>query len=89
MLRERLHWTPQKPRRRARERDELFIDIWKRFEFPRIAASARERNAHLVFLDESGFMLTPTVRRTWAPRGSKPLLDFRRRCVSRSATNHA
>lgn len=75
MLRERLHWTPQKPRRRARERDELFIDIWKRFEFPRIAASARERNAHLVFLDESGFMLTPTVRRTWAPRGSKPLLD--------------
>jgi len=28
----------------------------------------------LAFLDESGFMLTPTVRRTWAPRGHTPLL---------------
>jgi transposase len=27
-----------------------------------------------VFLDESGFMLTPTVRRTLAPRGQTPLL---------------
>jgi transposase len=30
--------------------------------------------AHLVFLDESGFMLTPTVRRTLAPRGKAPVL---------------
>jgi DDE superfamily endonuclease len=28
-----------------------------------------------VFLDESGFMLQPLVRRTWAPRGSRPVLD--------------
>jgi transposase len=75
ILRERLNWTPQKPRRRARERDEVAIDHWKRVEFPRIAAEARGRDAHLIFLDESGFMLTPTVRRTWAPRGGKPLLD--------------
>jgi len=27
-----------------------------------------------VFLDESGFMLTPTVRRTLAPRGRTPIL---------------
>jgi transposase len=27
-----------------------------------------------VFLDESGFMLTPTVRRTLAPRGKTPVL---------------
>ena len=30
--------------------------------------------AHMVFCDESGFMLTPTVRRTWAPRGCTPLI---------------
>lgn len=30
--------------------------------------------AHLVFVDESGFMLAPTVLRTWAPRGHTPLL---------------
>jgi transposase len=29
----------------------------------------------LVFLDESGFMLTPTVRRTLAPRGQTPILE--------------
>jgi transposase len=75
ILRARLGWSPQKPRRQARERDEAAIDHWKRVEFPLIAAAARERDAHLIFLDESGFMLTPTVRRTWAPQGSKPLLD--------------
>jgi transposase len=74
-LRQRLNWTPQKPRRKARERDEAKIERWKRVCFPRIAEAARQRQAHLVFLDESGFMLTPTVRRTWAPRGSKPVLD--------------
>jgi transposase len=74
-LRVRLNWSPQKPRRRARERDEVSIEYWKRVRFPRIVQAAQRRGAHLVFLDESGYMLTPTVRRTWAPRGSKPVLD--------------
>jgi transposase len=74
-LRERLGWSVQKPQRRARERDETAILDWQSREFPRIAHAARERGAHLVFLDESGFMLTPTVRRTWAPRGQTPILD--------------
>jgi transposase len=73
-LRARLQWSPQKPQRKARERDEVKIDLWKRDRFPEIATAARQRGAHLVFLDESGYMLTPTVRRTWAPRGSKPVL---------------
>ncbi len=29
--------------------------------------------AHLVFVDESGFLLVPTVHRTWAPRGVTPI----------------
>jgi hypothetical protein len=28
-----------------------------------------------VFLDESGFSLTPTVKRTWAPKGHTPVLS--------------
>jgi transposase len=75
LLRERLNWTPQKPQRRARERDELAIEYFKRVRFPKIAVEARQRNAHLVFLDESGYMLTPTVRRTWAPRGRGAVLE--------------
>jgi len=35
---------------------------------------ARRRRAHIVFIDEAGFMLTPIVRRTWAPRGCTPIL---------------
>jgi transposase len=69
ILHQRLHWTPHKPSRKARERDESAIELWKRVDFPRIATAAREREAHLVFLDESGYMLTPTVRRGWAPKG--------------------
>jgi transposase len=74
-LRRRLGWSVQKPMRRARERDEAAILDWQSREFPRIAREAQARGAHLAFLDESGFMLTPTVRRTWAPRGQTPILD--------------
>jgi transposase len=35
--------------------------------------------AHLVFLDESGFLLIPNVRRTWAPRGRTPIIWHRYR----------
>jgi transposase len=35
--------------------------------------------AHLVFLDESGFLLIPHVRRTWAPRGQTPVIRHRYR----------
>jgi transposase len=73
-LRQRLGWTPQKPRRVARERNEDAIRDWQAEQFPRIARAARQRGAHLVFLDESGFMLNPSVRRTWAPRGQTPVL---------------
>src|SRR5262249_49248161 len=73
-LRRRLGWTPQKPERRARRRDEQAIPNRQSREFPRIATAAQARGAHLVFLDESGYMLNPTVRRTWAPRGQTPIL---------------
>lgn len=36
IVKERLGWTSQKPERRARERDEVEIERWKREEFPRI-----------------------------------------------------
>jgi len=32
-----------------------------------------------VFIDESGFMMAPLVRRTWAPRGATPVLYQRGR----------
>ena len=75
ILKRRLGWTSQKPRRKARERDDKEVARWVGDEFPRIVREAWRRSAHLVFLDESGFFLTPTVRRTLAPRGKTPVLD--------------
>jgi transposase len=73
ILKQRLDWTSQKPQRRARERNEKEEERWKADEFPRILREAWRRSASLVFLDESGFQLTPSVRRTLAPRGQTPI----------------
>jgi transposase len=40
---------------------------------------ARRDNAHLAFVDEGGLLLTPLVRRTWAPIGQTPQLVHRAR----------
>ena len=36
--------------------------------------NARARDAWIVFQDESGFSLLPSVRATWAPKGKTPVL---------------
>lgn len=50
------------------------MERWLAEEFPRILEETRQRDAHLVFLDEAGYMLTPVRRRTLAPRGQTPVL---------------
>jgi transposase len=75
ILKRRLGWTSQKPRRKARERNDKEVARWVGDEFPRIVREAFRRRAYLAFLDESGFHLTPTVRRTLAPRGETPVLE--------------
>jgi transposase len=75
ILKTRLSWSSQKPRRKARERDDKEVTRWIDDEFPRIVREAFRRHAHIVFLDESGFQLNPSVRRTLAPRGQTPVLE--------------
>jgi transposase len=75
ILKRRLNWSSQKPRRKARERDDKEVARWVGDEFPRIVREAFRRRAHIVFLDESGFQLNPSVRRTLAPRGRTPVLE--------------
>jgi transposase len=75
ILKRRLGWTSQKPKRKARERNDKEVERWKDDELPRILREAWKRQAHVVFLDESGFSLTPSVRRTLAPRGQTPVLE--------------
>src|SRR6266513_6358129 len=42
-----------------------------------IEKRARRQNALIVFQDESGVSLLPSVRATWAPRGKTPVLRHR------------
>ena len=74
ILKRRLGWTPQKPQRLRADGDDAAIALWVKEQFPRILSEAAKRDAHLAFVDETGFMLDPTVRRTYAPRGKTPIL---------------
>ncbi len=70
----RLGWTSQKPQKHARERNDKEVERWIADDWPRIIRQAFQRRARIALLDESGFMLSPTVRRTLARRGQTPIL---------------
>ena len=48
------------------------MERWKRQDWPRVKKAAR-MGGHIVFADESGFLLMPHVVKTWAPRGQTPV----------------
>jgi transposase len=69
-----LRWTPQMPIRRASQRDERAIEHWRGETWPRLLAEAEAERRALVFVDEAGFYLLPSVVRTYAPRAQTPVL---------------
>ncbi len=66
-----LGWSCQKPEPKALQRNEREIENWKHYKWP-IIKKAKDFNSSLIFLDESGFLLAPNVKRTWAPKGQTP-----------------
>jgi transposase len=75
-LRRRGH-TPQLPRRVPRERDEAEIARWLAVDWPRIKQKARRRGAYLVLMGESGPLMAPLRRRSWALCGNPPCMKQR------------
>jgi hypothetical protein len=75
LLRE-LNWSPHKPAKRAREADREAIAHWKSQRWPALVAEAEKEQRTIVFVDESGFSQRPARKRTWAPRGQTPILEF-------------
>ena len=67
-----LEITPQKPLRRAYERDPVAITKWMNEDYPRLRARARKRGAKIFFLDEAGVRSDSVLGRTWAPKGQTP-----------------
>ncbi len=64
--------TPQKPLRRAYERDPVAIKRWTTTVFPRLRARATHAGAKIFFLDEAGVRSDQVLGRTWGLRGHTP-----------------
>lgn len=64
--------TPQKPLRRAYERDPRAIAKWKTDEYPKLRARAKRRGADIFFLDEAGIRSDAPLQRTWGAKGKTP-----------------
>ena len=73
-LLQRTGLTPQKPERRASQRDDVVVERWLEEEWPRIKAHCRRWQAMLYFQDEAGISLTPVMGKTWAPKGKTPIV---------------
>lgn len=69
-----LEITPQKPLRRAYERDPVAIEKWKKEEFPRLKRRAGKANADIFFLDEAGIRSDSPLGRTWGKKGETPIV---------------
>lgn len=64
--------TPQKPLRRAYERDPVAIARWQAETFPKLKARAARLGAEIFFLDEAGVRSDHVLGRTWGIRGQTP-----------------
>jgi transposase len=64
--------TPQKPLRRAYERDPVAIEKWQREDYPKLQARAKRRRGEIFFLDEAGVRSDQVLGRTWGEKGKTP-----------------
>jgi len=69
-----LNITPQKPLRRAYERDPEAVRAWQEEIYPKLAKRAKRRGADIFFLDEAGIRSDDPLGKTWAPRGKTPVV---------------
>jgi transposase len=65
-------FTPQKPTRRAYERDEAEVKRWLVEEYPAIRERAGREKARIYWGDEMGARSDHQAGRSWAPRGHTP-----------------
>jgi len=67
--------TPQKPLRRAYERDPAAVDLWVKQTYPNLKKRAKRLGAKIFFLDEAGFQSDPVLGRTYGLKGHTPVVQ--------------
>src|SRR6266487_768704 len=66
--------TPQKPLRRAYERDARAVQLWLDEVYPNLKKRAKRLGAKIFFLDEAGFQSDPPLGRTYGLKGKTPVV---------------
>jgi transposase len=69
-----LEITPQKPLRRAYERDPVAVERWQKQTYPKLKQRAKKLGAKIFFLDEAGFQSDPPLGRTYGLKGHTPIV---------------
>jgi transposase len=69
-----LEITPQKPLRRAYERDPQAVELWVKTTYPKLRKRAKRAGAMIFFLDEAGFQSDPPLGRTCGLKGKTPVV---------------
>jgi transposase len=87
----KLGLTPQKPLKRAYERDPAAIEAWKHDTYPSIAKRAKQQRAEIYFWDESGFRADAVQGQTWGMKGQTPIVAMpgQRQSVSAASAVNA
>jgi len=62
--------TPQKPLRRAYERDEEAVEKWVSEVYPRV----KKKGADIFWLDEASIRSDDPLQRTWGEKGRTPIV---------------
>lgn len=70
----KINITPQKPLRRAYERDEKEIQKWKEKTYPKVLKIAKRKGAEIFFLDEAGIKSDSKLGKTWGIKGQTPVV---------------
>lgn len=73
----RVGLTPQRPVRRAFQRDDQECVEWMTRTFPSIVREAQRKQAVLLFLDEAGVHEDHPVGTTWGQQGQTPIVRVR------------
>src|ERR1017187_1637610 len=68
-----LEITPQKPLRRAYERDPQAVQRWMDQTYPMLKKRAKKLKAKIFFLDEAGFQSDGPLGRTYGLKGKTPV----------------
>lgn len=66
--------TPQKPLRRAYERDPEAVRKWTELIYPGLKARAHREKAAIFFSDEAGFQSDPPLGKTYGLKGHTPVV---------------